>query len=636
MASVPEMTNEGTSAPGEPFVFPSYGNIGPPHIATLSLPGLTIGLSVWLFSTQVIPNAVSASVVSTSPQEHQPHVDPSPSSPVRSSSPSSLARSPSIPSSSSSESSEASNSVNKKKKKRKNKKKKIKQGSKPPTTVKHVGKQPVTVNRAGSVDDVKITQTTRKPKYPCRLCKGSHLLKDCPGLSKVIEAWSTHPRQPMSSASEQHADDLPSTSHDTVGKKKSRVKFPCMLCKGSHLTHLCPHMDEASKLLEDMTVSQPQLPAAYRKLSLNPPVVDGMINLVPLSVSPVDQVVNLVTSLDEPVDQVVDPIPSSVNPTLPLESETQAVDLFPPVDPILPLENETQVVDLISPSVDPTLPLESKPDTAHVFLVDTDSAVSRGIPPSPVEPPPSNEAIHFDWDVLTGPRLPSYIPFQITVQVCGRDVTKTLIDEGSSVSILSSIAWKALGCPPLAPVTQNLLAFNRRTSQPLGTLPQFPVTLGGKTVFIDVMVVQDPLDFSLLLGRDYVYAMKAIVSTLFRVISFPHDGRVVTVDQLSFIDPAWIASLNGSCMQTVSPPPQVNYVALSPMASTSDDLDPVVDMVISSIGLLEPDLFTPVATLDMVSFQSVFLPSSEDLLEAMTEFCPLTWCHSRALSSWNP
>jgi hypothetical protein len=110
----------------------------------------------------------------------------------------------------------------------------------------------------------------------------------------------------------------------------------------------------------------------------------------------------------------------------------------------------------------------------------------------------------------------------------------------------------------------------------------------------------------------------------------------VTVDQLSFIDPAWIASLNGSCMQTVSPLAQFNYVALSPMASTSDDLDPVVDMVISSIGLLEPDLFTPIAALDMVSFQSVFLPSSEDLLEAMIEFCLLTWSLSGALSSWNP
>jgi hypothetical protein len=437
MASVPKMTNGGTSAPGEPFVFPSYGNIGPPHIATLSLPGLTIGLPVWLFSTQVIPNAASVPAVRTSPQEHQPHVDPSPSSPVRSSLPSSLESSPSISSSSSSESSKPSNSVNKKKKKRKNKKKKTKQGSKLPTSVKHVGKQPVTVNSVGRVDDVKITQTLCKPKYPCRLCKCSHLLKDCPGLSKVIEVWSTHPRQPMSSASEQHADDLPSTSHDNVGKKNSRVKFPCILCKGSHLTHLCPCMEEASKLLEDMTVSQPQLLAAYRKLSLDPPVVDGMITSVPSPVNPVDHV--------EPVDKVVESIPSSVNPTLPLGSETQVVDSFPPVDPILPLENETQVVDLISLSVDPTLPLESKLDTAHVFLVDTDSAVSGGIPLSPIGPPPSNEAIRFDWDVLTGPRLPSYTPFQITVQVCGRDVTKTLIDEGSYVSILSSIPLASIG-----------------------------------------------------------------------------------------------------------------------------------------------------------------------------------------------
>jgi hypothetical protein len=115
--------------------------------------------------------------------------------------------------------------------------------------------------------------------------------------------------------------------------------------------------------------------------------------------------------------------------------------------------------------------------------------VPGGIPPSPAKPPPSNEAILFDWGALTGPRLPSHVPFHITVQVRGRDVPKMLIDEGASVSILSSIAWYALGCPQLPPVTQNLLAFNRRTSQPLGILPQFPVTLGGKIVFIDVMVV---------------------------------------------------------------------------------------------------------------------------------------------------
>jgi hypothetical protein len=89
-------------------------------------------------------------------------------------------------------------------------------------------------------------------------------------------------------------------------------------------------------------------------------------------------------------------------------------------------------------------------------------------------------------------------------------------------------------------------------------------------------------------------------------------------------------------MQNVSPPPHVNYVALSPMTPTSDDLDPVVDMVISSIGLLELDLLTPIMTLNMCSFQTDCLPSDEDLLEAMTEFYPLTWYPSRALSSWKP
>jgi hypothetical protein len=70
--------------------------------------------------------------------------------------------------------------------------------------------------------------------------------------------------------------------------------------------------------------------------------------------------------------------------------------------------------------------------------------------------------------------------------------------------------------------------------------------------------------------------MKAIVSTLFRVISFPHDGRIVTIDQLSFIGPDWITSLNGSYMQTVSPLPQVNYVALSPMSLPTDADEPLM------------------------------------------------------------
>jgi hypothetical protein len=129
---------------------------------------------------------------------------------------------------------------------------------------------------------------------------------------------------------------------------------------------------------------------------------------IPSSISSVDHIINLVTSLVEPVGKVVDSIPSSVDPTLLLESETQVIDPFPPVNPILPLENETQVVDLMSLSINPTFSLESKPDYAHVFLIDTKSTMLGGIPPSPVKPPPSNEAILFYWGVLTGPHLPSH------------------------------------------------------------------------------------------------------------------------------------------------------------------------------------------------------------------------------------
>ena len=78
--------------------------------------------------------------------------------------------------------------------------------------------------------------------------------------------------------------------------------------------------------------------------------------------------------------------------------------------------------------------------------------------------------------------------------------------------------------------SHELLVFDRRPSEYLGVLPQFPISLGGKTVLVDVIVVQAPLDLNMLLGRDYVYPMNAVVSTLFRVMHFPHSGSIVTIN----------------------------------------------------------------------------------------------------------
>jgi hypothetical protein len=71
-------------------------------------------------------------------------------------------------------------------------------------------------------------------------------------------------------------------------------------------------------------------------------------------------------------------------------------------------------------------------------------------------------------------------------------------------------------------------------------------------VYIDVMVVHDPLEFNFILMQDYIYAMKYIVSTLVRVMCFPHNGKIVTIDQLSFIGTHMMANhvtyLNGPYM----------------------------------------------------------------------------------------
>jgi hypothetical protein len=54
---------------------------------------------------------------------------------------------------------------------------------------------------------------------------------------------------------------------------------------------------------------------------------------------------------------------------------------------------------------------------------------------------------------------------------------------------------------------------------------------------VEVEVVDASLDYNLLLGRSWTYAMQAVVATVFWVLLFPHEDRIVTIDQLSFSRP---------------------------------------------------------------------------------------------------
>ena len=103
-----------------------------------------------------------------------------------------------------------------------------------------------------------------------------------------------------------------------------KVKFPCRLCEGNHPIHLCPYLDEAKEVLDNHPASMQRLPSSYRRLSLNPSLVNELTNSNQLSVKPTLSESESYESIPDPNQQVkvtVDPISPSVSRTVPEESE---------------------------------------------------------------------------------------------------------------------------------------------------------------------------------------------------------------------------------------------------------------------------------------------------------------------------
>jgi hypothetical protein len=154
------------------------------------------------------------------------------------------------------------------------------------------------------------------------------------------------------------------------------------------------------------------------------------------------------------------------------------------------------------------------------------------------------------------PLLPYHVAFQIVVAYPMKNYTQnifcTVVDEGASTCVMSLACWKAIRKPILSPSPTLLTTFDDHSFQPHGIIPSFPVLLGGKTVCVEVEVVDAPLDYNLLLGRSWTYSMQVVVTTVFWVSLFPHEGRIVTIDQFSFSRPD--PSLGSSTVPMVDNP----------------------------------------------------------------------------------
>ena len=90
--------------------------------------------------------------------------------------------------------------------------------------------------------------------------------------------------------------------------------------------------------------------------------------------------------------------------------------------------------------------------------------------------------------------------------------------------------WQNLGAPKLKPSIITLRADDGFPSTPVGLFQKVPICLANKTVHLDIEVLDAHLDYDILLGQSYMYAMSAIASSVFRIMMFPHEDRIITVD----------------------------------------------------------------------------------------------------------
>jgi hypothetical protein len=127
------------------------------------------------------------------------------------------------------------------------------------------------------------------------------------------------------------------------------------------------------------------------------------------------------------------------------------------------------------------------------------------------------------------------------------------------------------------------------------------ITLEGKSVNVEVEVFDAPLDYNLLLGCSWIDSMLTVVSTLFRVLHFPHQGKVITVDQLTLFN-------SDSCTSNMpfisKTPPSYENVGVGLLKDST---------LMGTFPIPPPDIPPPfVASINMISTYVRETPKSYD------------------------
>ena len=116
---------------------------------------------------------------------------------------------------------------------------------------------------------------------------------------------------------------------------------------------------------------------------------------------------------------------------------------------------------------------------------------------------------------------PHYDALVLTVCINSFDVHKVLVDPGSATDLLHLLALKQMGVPMdhLCSAGRVLSGFNGATTLSVEDIT-FSVKAGPVTQQVLFSMVEDLGPYNVILGRAWLHAMKAVLSTYHQTISY--------------------------------------------------------------------------------------------------------------------
>ena len=109
--------------------------------------------------------------------------------------------------------------------------------------------------------------------------------------------------------------------------------------------------------------------------------------------------------------------------------------------------------------------------------------------------------INFEMDDVQT-HFPYHVYFHVHVECLNNTIKHMVIDEGTSTSIMSLSCWKGLNSPQLSQYMTMLKPSNGCSFRTHDIIPSLHVQLDGKTMLVEVKVVDALPDYNLFLGQN--------------------------------------------------------------------------------------------------------------------------------------